>query len=413
MVSKDSPSDAFVGQRGVFSFGDLRAKVDYRTRNLIHRDSSGPFPNSMRVLERMKHVAIAVEQAYGHILPTVGIAMELVSRGHRVSYAVTKEFGAGVTRIGARPLVFDPIVTRPAILTSIADGNPMAVAGLRLEKTENSLSQLEGIFQSDRPDLIIHDACEDFAGRSLAMKWGIPHVRVSPVPPTSTNGGEMEFEDDSVVLVMVPKFFCDRLPTLHKDKIKVIGFAPEGRDKFFEPWKPAIDGRQLILVSVTTGILAQTDFCRTAIEAFRGKPFRVVLSIGGLDRVSRITLQDLGDIPENVEINQSASNFAILRHAVLLITQGGQGSILEALHCGVPVLTAPNYFWDEDASNVIAQLGLGARLAHAEEGPEKLRETAVALLNDTDTRARVGLAKRSMHNDHAARAAADVVDTYL
>jgi hypothetical protein len=39
-----------------------------------------------------QHIAFVLEQAYGHVMPTLGIALELIRRGHRVSYATTADF---------------------------------------------------------------------------------------------------------------------------------------------------------------------------------------------------------------------------------------------------------------------------------------------------------------------------------
>jgi demethyllactenocin mycarosyltransferase len=363
----------------------------------------------------MKHIAFAVEQAYGHILPTLGIAMELIRRGHRVSYAVTHDFAPGIIRVGARALVFSPMVTRPALLGSIADGDRKGIEELRRAKTENSLGQLERLFCEDKPDLIIHDACEDFAGRLLALRWGVPHIRFSPVPLESADEGELvsALAEDSVILVSVPRFFSERVPEILSARMKVIGFIHEGRNKFFEPWKPTNDGRKVILISVTTGILPQVDFCRIAINAFHNEPYRVVLSIGGLDRVSKIRPADLGALPENIELNQASSNFDILQCASLFITQGGQGSVLEALYCGVPILGIPSYFWDEDACRKVAELGLGARLAYADASPNSLREHASTLLEDYDTLARVKVAQQLMREDRGAEVAANIIDAYL
>ena len=63
-----------------------------------------------------KHIAFVLEHAYGHLMPTLGIAMELIRRGHRVSYATTADFAPIVTRIGARAFILTPLQTRGAIL---------------------------------------------------------------------------------------------------------------------------------------------------------------------------------------------------------------------------------------------------------------------------------------------------------
>jgi len=363
----------------------------------------------------MTHIAFALEQAYGHILPTLGIAIELIKRGNRVSYVVTRNFSVGVKRIGANALTFEPLVTRPAMLESINDRDEKVFGDLRLAKTENSMSQLEMLFRKDPPDLIVHDAIEDFAARSLALRWGIPHVRFCPAPLDSMVEVDLlrEFAEDSIVLVAVPRFFSDSPPMVGNTRVEVVGFIPEGRNEFFEPWRPSQGSEKTILASVTTGIMPQVEFCRIVIEAFRNEPYRVVLSIGGLDEVSRITPSGLGDLPDNVVLNQGSSNFDILRNASLLITQGGQGSVLEALFHGVPVLGVPSYRWDEEACQRIVELGLGSRLDFANISAYSLRGHFHVLLNDHETLSRVRKIRQQMQEVHGAKTAADVIEKYL
>jgi demethyllactenocin mycarosyltransferase len=359
----------------------------------------------------MKHIAFTLEQAYGHILPTLGIAIELIRRGHRVSYAVTRDFAPGISRIGARALVFSPMVTRPALLNAINQGDEDGVDELRRVKTNHSLAQLQEMFRDDQPDLIVHDACEDFAGRLFASNQGVPSVRFAPVPVKLEK--DQELSGDNAILIGIPRFFIERIGQVESPRVRVVGFIPGGRGTFFEPWTAPNNGSKTILVSVTTGILPQIDFCKMIIDAFRDAPFQVVLSIGGLDRVSKIAPADLGQLPDHFELNRGSANFEILQHAALFVTQGGQGSILEAIYQGVPILGIPSYFWDEDACRMVVDLGLGARLSFSDASPERIREHAENLLDDQAIRVRLQGFQHSMSQDSGAEVAADVIESNL
>jgi len=359
----------------------------------------------------MKHIAFIVEQAYGHILPTLGIAMELIRRGHRVSYAVTKDFAPGINRIGARALVFSPLVTRPALLNAIDQGDKDGIDELLRVKTNHSLAQLQDRFSDDQPDLIVHDACEDFAGRLLASKQGVPSIRFAPFPVKLEK--DQDLSGDNAILIGMPRCFIEQIGQVESPRVRVIGFIPGGRGAFFEPWRPSYGSSKMILISVTTGILPQIDFCRMIIDAFRDATFQVVLSIGGLDRVSKITPADLGQLPDNFELNRGSANFEILQHAAVFVTQGGQGSILEAIYQGVPILGIPSYFWDEEACRMVVDLGLGARLSFSDASPERIREHAENLLDDHAIRGRLKDLQHSMSQDSGAEVAADVIETYL
>jgi len=181
---------------------------------------------------RQKHIAFFLEPAYGHIIPTLGIALELIRRGQRVSYAVTSEFAPAIHRIGAHAVIFKPLQTRSKVLAevlpnpSMIDDRASALNELVRERTEDSLPQLEAQYHDNKPDLVIQDECEDIAGRSLALKWDIPHIRLFPtiIPPNL----ERSFADGQLVLVPVPRFFQKRPEHLGRH-FKFIGFIPEGR----------------------------------------------------------------------------------------------------------------------------------------------------------------------------------------
>src|SRR5690349_19731915 len=191
-----------------------------------------------------RHIAFFLEHAYGQIIPTLGLSAELMRRGHRVSYAVTASFASAITRFGARPIVFQPLDTRPQLFeyTARADGGHdfnledaefmNVLSKLRALRTEDSLRQLEQLYAKDRPDVVIHDDCLDFAGKELAKKWDIPKVLHVPDIPD----GPPKFPDDEPVLISVPRFFHQYAEQLGSN-VSFVGFNPEGRREFFKPWK--------------------------------------------------------------------------------------------------------------------------------------------------------------------------------
>ena len=58
---------------------------------------------------KQKHVAFIVESVYGHLVPTLGIAAELLRIGYRVSYAVKKQFEPRILDIGAEAMIYQPL----------------------------------------------------------------------------------------------------------------------------------------------------------------------------------------------------------------------------------------------------------------------------------------------------------------
>ena len=369
-----------------------------------------------------RHVAFFLEQAYGHVIPTLGVASELMRRGHRVSYAVHAGLAGGITRCGARAVVFEPLETRTRVCqqTARSDGThhfSLEDAGLRdlltelsLQRTRDSAAQLRKLYENDRPDLVVHDDCLDTAGRTLALEWGVARARFFPHMLTKQLAADVP-DDDQLVLVPLPKFFNEEAQ--FHERFKILGFIPEGRREFFEPWGSDATDEPTILVSPITGLLPQVEFCKLAIRAFQNQPWQVVLSLPSLDPVSALDPATIPELPANFRINRRSSNLDILERACLFIGNGGVGGTLEALYSGVPALLIPFAEGLYTVAGRIAELGLGASLHITKVTPEILRTAAATLIADKATQARVKSIQKSMQMAPGAQMAADLIERQM
>lgn len=357
-----------------------------------------------------KHVAFIVESSYGHIVPTLGIASELIRRGYRVSYAVNEHFAPKILQLGAQPVVYQPLCNKIKFFDefhnrgcdfSMADA-PMWER-LQQEEAVNTLSQLETLYQADKPHLIVYDYM-NLAGRLLASKWGVPRLGHSPAMFES-NGAESPYHDDDV-MISIPEVFHKGSDFDHG--LHFVGFIYNDRKRFFRPWRNSEPAMPTVLASATTGLLPQTDFFRLVIRAFENLPWHVVLSVG--DQVSPISL---GVLPDNVEINQSSSNLDILEKARLFVGQGGEGSVLESLYCGVPLIIIPPSAAHEPVAIRIAEHGLGIHLEKSKASAENLRKCAVLLSDDMQTLRRVAQIREMMRNDTGADKAIALVEKHI
>src|ERR1700722_16464122 len=117
---------------------------------------------------RSRHISFCVEPAYGHIIPTLGITLELVRRGHTVSHVVTESFSPIVRKVHAHPKIILPLDNRSKIVSAFLKENDCfawKVGGdeatelsreLTRERTADSLAKLEYLYQDDKPDVIIY-----------------------------------------------------------------------------------------------------------------------------------------------------------------------------------------------------------------------------------------------------------------
>lgn len=361
-----------------------------------------------------KHVAFIVECVYGHIVPTIGIAVELRRRGYRVSYAVKESFERRIIDSGAEAKVYRPLGNKLKFFHKMKnDGtdlfNPPDATlwrGLQQEEAEDTLSQLHELYVNDRPDLIIYDFMSP-AGRMLAERLRIRTAEHTPMVISQNDPLALCPHDENLVLASVPRFFQREADTLDA-RFQFIGFIPGGREKFFAPWKPVETDRPTLLVSATTGLLPQIDFFRKVIAALADSPCQLVLTIG-----DDIEPDSLAPLPAHCQINRSSSNFEILRAARGVIGQAGQGSALEALYWGVPQLLIPPSPVHDDCAIRIAELGLGTRLLESEATPDTVRAAALALLENQPMHARLREIATIMQANPGAAIAANLLDQHI
>jgi zeaxanthin glucosyltransferase len=100
-------------------------------------------------------------------------------------------------------------------------------------------------------------------------------------------------------------------------------------------WLAQLDQRPLVVVSLGTFMSARVDVLSRIAASLRKVEVRVAIAIGG-NRVD-----ELGPLPDDWLVRASLPQVALLERAQLLVTHGGNNSVTEALHFGVPMLVLP------------------------------------------------------------------------
>ena len=370
-----------------------------------------------------RHILFCLEQSYGHIVPTIGMALEIMRRGHRVTYTTTPEFASAIVRCGANACVYRPLETRQRFLSpyiqrdggysfNVHDTKFISHAmKLRKERTAHSLVQLESLLRDDKPAVIIHDNTLDAVGSALARRLSIASIR--HVPHVLRADDIPKFSGERLILVGVPKFFVTASERFD-ERFEFIGFIPEGRARFFES-RGALDTvNDRILACPTTGLLPQIEFCKLVIDAFADQAWELVLSLSTqLDPASWIDKRTIPRLPGNFKLNSGFSNLDILECCRLLVGQGGSGSTLEALYCGVPVVLIPASPFHEAIASRTVELGAGRSLAPSEISPEALRQAAADLLADTKCLDRVKEIQKHLRANQGAERATDLIESFM
>jgi len=356
------------------------------------------------------HIVFILDSAHGHINPTLALAALLVQRGYRVTYPVKEYFARRVLAAGAEALIYSPMENKLKLFQEIEKDWENVVQlfdeqnALWREERNDTLAQLEGLYRTGNPDLIIYDEATYLAGREFASKWGIQAIRSVPEaidpPAPEAHGTSCERHQS---LVFSPRFLVRNADSWDA-RFHFVGplFGPR---KFFAPWRATTPRERTILVSATTGLLPQVDYFRLVIQAFKGSDFYVILSVG--DHVSP---EHLGTLPGNFVINTGSSHLDMLEDVSLFIGQGGSGSAIEALYCGVPVMLIPPTPIHEAFSVRIAELGLGICIVKHEVSADIVRKTADLLLNNLEIRTRVAQVKMTMRSDDGATRAIALIE---
>jgi UDP:flavonoid glycosyltransferase YjiC (YdhE family) len=373
---------------------------------------------------KTRHIWFFLDQAYGNIVPSLGIAMELMRRGHRISYVVTEDFAPLIRTVGATPVVIDFLKIRQTAVEELIveddhlnyrhteEFQQQLVKELVARQTQHGLAQLASSYAARPPDLVVHDDSMDNTGRAWAGKLGIPKVRLATQFIDERHIDS--YASDQVVVVTVPMFFQQPLERVTSDpRFRFVGFIPDARCIAFRPWRALSGSRPRVLISPTTGLLQQTSFCRKMVEIFRGQPWDVILSISGShDKLSAFDPRVLGDLAENIHLNRAAGNFDILPNAQLFIGQAGQGGALEAIYWGLPQILLPPTRYHYSVAHRVQELGLGVCLPLAELSRETLIRHATRLLEDPETLQRVREARRLMRERSGSALAADILEAH-
>jgi zeaxanthin glucosyltransferase len=153
----------------------------------------------------------------------------------------------------------------------------------------------------------------------------------------------------------------------------------EAADEETAAWLAAEPGRPLVVVSFGSFLSARDDVLRRVVAALRDADrgeldVRVALATGSADPGS------LGPIPGDWLVRPFIPQVALVRHATLAITHGGNNGVIEALASGVPLMVLP---FSTDQFAVAADLertGLGRVLDPNHAGPDDIRAAVLDVI---------------------------------
>jgi macrolide glycosyltransferase len=411
-------------------------------------------PSRMRVVDDIRsgpvHIAMFNIPRHGHVIPSLAVIRELVDRGHRVTYSINEEFAPQVAAAGGTPVLYQatPFSKPNPTLPTASHKDPISgvtmfppvPAAKWLDEAMSVLPQMRVAYDRDRPDLLLFDIAS-YAAPVLAAEWGIPIIQLSPtyvawegyeegIPVFQTmradpagaayyarfaawlSGHGLSISPEEFVLhpqrsiVLIPRFLQP-----HEAKVPntYTFVGPCFGDRSFQGnWQPPKDGRPILLISLGSVGIAQAEFYRECITAFADQEWHVVMAIGRYIRPN-----ELGQVPNNIEVHQWVSQFSILSQADTFITHAGPAGICEALYHGVPLVAVPQA-WDQFRYAArIVELGIGQYLSYEQATAATLREAVLTLASDPRIQTRLNKIQKKMLRYHGTTTAANLIEQHL
>ena len=160
--------------------------------------------------------------------------------------------------------------------------------------------------------------------------------------------------------------------------------------------------RKVIYLSLGSLGCMDLKLMQRLIDALAGTPHRVIVSMGPLKDQMRLGPRMYGDdfLPQP----------SILPQCDLLITHGGNNTICEGFHFGLPMIGLP-LFWDQyDNAQRLAETGFGARLATYDWTDDELAATVDRLLADKELKARLGAVAGALQRQPGSVKGADLIE---
>jgi MGT family glycosyltransferase len=176
-----------------------------------------------------------------------------------------------------------------------------------------------------------------------------------------------------------------------------------------EPWTlpDGFGPREGALVYLSLGSLGSADveLMRRLIETLSSTPHRVIVSKG--------PQHDQLELADNMTGAEFLPQTSILPQVDLAITHGGNNTITECLHFGVPTVVLP-LFWDQyDNAQRIDETRHGIRLDTYAHDPDELTGAIDRLLADTALRERLRAVSTRLQASPGTAKAADLIEAVI
>jgi MGT family glycosyltransferase len=192
---------------------------------------------------------------------------------------------------------------------------------------------------------------------------------------------------DAYMQLTVPSF---EFPRVLPPSVHFVGALPIISNQApLPPWAHELDGRRKVVL-VTQGTVANHDFnllVGPTLAALANEPDLLVIATAGGRPVDAIP----GPIPGNARLASYLPFEWLLPKVDVLVTNGGYGSVNQAMSFGVPLVTAGLTEDKADVNARVAWSGVGINLSTNAPTPHALRSAVRTVLDTQSYRLRASL----------------------
>ncbi len=381
---------------------------------------------------------LAVIDGGGTLPPAMGLAGELVRRGHSVEVLgdptaekSARAAGCGFTAWPTAPRI-DTIADQTALIQELESGNPLRqfaaardriIAGPAAQFAADVVAaagalRVEAVLADGLPGLLIGAQATGLPTAALMANVYLRPTRGLPVMLSGwmPGRGPLGRTRDALGRGALRLMFARMLPDLNAvlaarelapvrdlfelfDRCRAVlvmtspsfdfqsscipanvhFVGPQLDDPDWAAngdWRPE-GGDPLVLVATTTDIQDQLHHLPRVADAQGRLPVRGLLTTG--------RAVDPADVPApgNERVVRAAPHRAVLAEAAAVVTHAGHGSVLKALAAGVPLVCMP--MGRDQKDNTLRVLRLGAGVRVAKDAPaDRIAAAVRQVLNDPD-----------------------------
>ncbi|MEU7434024.1 nucleotide disphospho-sugar-binding domain-containing protein [Streptomyces sioyaensis] len=341
-----------------------------------------------------------------HLYALVTQAWACRAAGHEVLVASQPALAAEIGRCGLPAAVVGHDVDAVAMVRRYVIGAPRPGAGggggpraaeMFLAHAESMTDGLVALAAAFRPDVVVYEPTA-LAGPLAAAVQGVPAVRHLYGTDLLARAGNVL---PGLLAPLAERYGLDAVDPF--GALTVDPTPPSLRPAAAPPavpvrYVPFNGGGRPVTLPKTAGprVCVTWGHTMAKLSARRFLLPEVVRALHplGVELVAAVSAAQaplLGRLPEGVRVVVDAPLHGLLDACDLVVAHGGAGTVLTALHHGVPLLLVPQLPDHAGHAGAVAGVGAGRLLPAADATPERLREECRRLLADGAVR---GAARR-------------------